>query len=450
MKDNWRHKNGKPNVVTVQKVDNKDTAYLRYGIRRQDFVFHSRGASRLAYDSKVPHCVSSGHRLPCSRFTADDYGLVPVVSDCRLTGYMKSYEYDTLMYTRSVLLLFTWPSACMPPLPPQIYEGPCLPCSGRSRRVWLHRRRYGAVYTGLQLPVWYLKMRKWPSQLGGKRLTATAGCADAGFESYRSTCRWSWTPQNALWGCAARRARAGSWGRWGHSLPPGCQGCEEAAAWDGTGRQGRGSPAGQWMASASFCVTATESLPVFILTEPLSRRSSRALSPGRNSRVISADLHTCWGSAIHTLLYWRRQTHQSASEGMTFSENPGQQLLIWFLQGNSRNRNKQKQTVEEEQICERQLWNPSSWRFHWHLTASICHCKTTTKLCRNSILFYLTIFPPPDVPLVLPRYTVPKQPCLSIIMDRPPVAPNDCLSSGGVSLHIPGYQRNFFSRGPHS
>lgn len=54
------------------------------------------------------------------------------------------------------------------------------------------------------------------------------------------------------------------------------------------------------------------------------------------------------------------------------------------------------------------------------------------------------IFPSPEVPLVLPRYTVPKQPCLSIIIVRPPVAPNDCLSAGGVSLHIPGYQRNFF------
>lgn len=50
---------------------------------------------------------------------------------------------------------------------------------------------------------------------------------------------------------------------------------------------------GQRMASASLYVTVTESLSVSVLTEPLSRRSSRALSPGRKSRVISADLHTC-------------------------------------------------------------------------------------------------------------------------------------------------------------
>lgn len=86
--------------MTVQKVDNKDTAHLGYGIRGQDFVFHSRGASRLAYYSKVPHGISSRHRLPCSGFTADDDGLVPVVSDWRSRGYMKSYEYDT-QYTQN-------------------------------------------------------------------------------------------------------------------------------------------------------------------------------------------------------------------------------------------------------------------------------------------------------------------------------------------------------------
>lgn len=57
------------------------------------------------------------------------------------------------------------------------------------------------------------------------------------------------------------------------------------------------------------------------------------------------------------------------------------------------------------------------------------------------------MFPTPEALSVLPRYIVPKQPCLSIIMIRRPVAPNYCLSSGGVSLYIPGYQRNFFFPG---
>lgn len=144
-------------------------------------------------------------------------------------------------------------------------------------------------------------------------------------------CRWSWTPRSALWGCAARRARAGSWGRSGRSPPPGCQGCEEAAAWDWTAPRGTGSPAGQCVTSASRYTSPSRCLSrsLSLLTEPLSRRSSRQLSPGRKSRVISADLHTCWGSEIQTLLYWRRQTHHSAMI-MTSSQNPGQQLFISF------------------------------------------------------------------------------------------------------------------------
>ena len=50
-------------------------------------------------------------------------------------------------------LSFTWPSVCKPPLPLQIYEGPCLPCSGLSRHEWLHLHRYEAVCMDLQPPV---------------------------------------------------------------------------------------------------------------------------------------------------------------------------------------------------------------------------------------------------------------------------------------------------------
>lgn len=38
-------------------------------------------------------------------------------------------------------VLFTLPSVCKPLLPLQIYEGPCLPCSGLSRHEWLHLHR---------------------------------------------------------------------------------------------------------------------------------------------------------------------------------------------------------------------------------------------------------------------------------------------------------------------
>lgn len=103
MNDYERHKSSKPNVATVHKVDNKDAVHLRYGIGRQDFVFHSRGASRLAYNGKVPHGVSGRHSLACSRFPADDYGLVPVVSDWRSGGYIRSCEDDILIRTLSCL-----------------------------------------------------------------------------------------------------------------------------------------------------------------------------------------------------------------------------------------------------------------------------------------------------------------------------------------------------------
>lgn len=39
---------------------------------------------------------------------------------------------DTQRFKMSAL--YTWPFVCKPPLPRQIYEGPCRPCSGPSRR----------------------------------------------------------------------------------------------------------------------------------------------------------------------------------------------------------------------------------------------------------------------------------------------------------------------------
>lgn len=48
---------------------------------------------------------------------------------------------------------FTCPSACRPPLPLQICEDPCLPCSGLSRREWLHLHRYEVACMDLQPPI---------------------------------------------------------------------------------------------------------------------------------------------------------------------------------------------------------------------------------------------------------------------------------------------------------
>lgn len=57
------------------------TSYLCYWIGCQDFVFNSRLTSRFAYNSKVPHSISSRHCFTSSRFTTDDDRLVLAVSD---------------------------------------------------------------------------------------------------------------------------------------------------------------------------------------------------------------------------------------------------------------------------------------------------------------------------------------------------------------------------------
>lgn len=76
--------------------------------------------------------------------------------------------------------------------------------------------------------------------------------------------------------------------------------------------------------------------------------------------------------------------------------------------------------------------NPDTWRLPYVTVKQLQSCAETN------------ISPFPEVPAVLPRCIVPEPPCSSIIMVRRPVAPNYCLSSASVSLHIPGYQRNFF------
>lgn len=131
------------------------------------------------------------------------------------------------------------------------------------------------------------------------------------FQRYRSMYRWFWTPWIALWDCAGLQVHAGSSEQWGHFPPPGCLGCEEGAVLALTGQQGSSSSAQQQVVSKSKLVkSSTVACGSFykshLLTVPLSRSNSRALSPRRKSCMISADFHTCWESGIQTLLYWKK------------------------------------------------------------------------------------------------------------------------------------------------
>lgn len=99
-----------------------------------------------------------------------------------ISSYIKR-KFDWLyrkvrLYSKWFIHFVTWPSVCTPPPPQQIYEDPCLPCSGLNKHEWLRLHRQEAVYMDLRRPEWYLEKRNQRGWATTRKLSQHWRCTE--------------------------------------------------------------------------------------------------------------------------------------------------------------------------------------------------------------------------------------------------------------------------------
>lgn len=269
-------------------------------------------------------------------------------------------------------------------------------------------------------------------------------------------CRWSWTPQSALWGCAARRARAGSSGRWGRSPPPGCQGCGEAAVWAWTGRWGRGSPARQQVVPKRVFVTIFK---IFVGLFFFSFTYSAIFKTQLQCTVPWVKVPGNLGWLPHMLRIWyphsvvlkgSRETNTSVV--IISLKNARPALWMYFLCENNTawiwSFNSKLFSTSRRQgnmwalIIEiPPLVPPPLHPLQLHLTPDGFHMSlwNSTKVVLSCVYW---VYSSPEATRPSYRGVQFQHSHVWALWSRRHVAPDNCWSSV-VPLRIPGYQRNF-------